>query len=91
MGTEVHCYPQPSSKFHPLLIKLTENNNWSVDNNDTTLTVSLYQTHYGIAPRDVNDAWKSCQRPCRKVGITDGQDVNAAASVDVVTIYMLGS
>ena len=72
-------------------MKLTEDNNWSVDHNDTTLTVLLYQTHYGIAPLDVNDAWNSCQRPCREVGIIDGQDGNAAASADVVTINMLRS
>ena len=84
VGAEVHCYPQPSLNLHPLLMKITENNNWSVDNKDTTLTVSH-------APWDVNDAWKSCQQPYYEVGITDGQDVNAAASVDVVTISMLGS
>ena len=79
-----HCYPQPSSKFNPS--RLNHNPSYNV-----TLTVSLYQTYYGNAARDVNGAWKSCRRPCLEIGVADGHDVDAAASADVVNIVMQGS
>ena len=79
-----HCYPQPSSKINQLCL----NHNLS---DNATLTISLYQTYYGNAARDVNDAWKSCRQPCLVIDVADGNDVDVAASVDVVNIVMQGS
>jgi hypothetical protein len=77
-----HCYPQPSSKFNQSRLNHNPSDN-------ATLTISLYQTYYGNAARDVNDAWKSCRRPCLEIGVAN--DVDAAASADVVNIVMQGS